>query len=155
MLVTSPEWLTPEEMAAWRGYVETVVPLAAAFEADLADHGLTLGDYELLAWLSEAEGHSMGLSVLADRLRLSPSGMTRRLDGLVQAGAVERQQSSEDKRVVFACLTKRGMELLVRAAPDHVASVRRHFIDLLSNDEVTQLGTAFAKVRQHLQDSGD
>jgi len=33
----APRWLTPAEMEAWRGYIDTVGPLAAALEADLAD----------------------------------------------------------------------------------------------------------------------
>lgn len=150
-VVTTPRWLSPDEMAAWRGYIETVVPLAAAFESDLADHGLTLGDYELLAWLSEAEEQSMRLSVLAARLRLSPSGMTRRLDGLEHEGAVRREQSSDDRRVTSAVLTEHGLEMLKRAVPDHVSSVREHFIDLLSETEIRTLGAVFEKVRSHLQ----
>jgi polyisoprenoid-binding protein YceI len=42
-------------MAAWRSYAETVVDLNAALEADLAPHGLTLGDYQVLVHLSEAD----------------------------------------------------------------------------------------------------
>ena len=79
-------WLTPAEMAAWRTYIETYGDLVAAIERDLAEHRLTLGDYQVLVYLSEADDLSMRMCDLADRLQLSPSGLTRRLDGLVSAG---------------------------------------------------------------------
>ena len=80
-------------MAAWRAYAETVVDLNAALEADLAPHGLTLGDYQVLVHLSEADDHAMRMCDLAAPLQLSPSGLTRRLDGLVRMGVVERRPS--------------------------------------------------------------
>ena len=60
----SSTWLTDREMAAWRSYIETYGDLSAALERDLAEHELTLGDYQVLVYLSEAEdedtddGHS-------------------------------------------------------------------------------------------------
>lgn len=144
-------WLSDAEMRAWRGYIESMVHLMGAFEDDLAEHGLTMGDYEVLAYLSEAPDQRMRMCDLADALRLTASGLTRRLDGLVRMGAVAREASSSDRRVMFATLTDAGRELLVRAAPDHLESVRRHFIDLLTPEQVEVVGDAFATVRQHLR----
>ncbi|MBI5090461.1 MAG: MarR family transcriptional regulator [Actinobacteria bacterium] len=143
----SGRWLDADEMAAWRNYVDTVGALNQALEADLQDFGLTIGDYEVLVRLSEAPERSMRMCDLASQLRLSPSGLTRRLDGLVQTGVVARRPSADDRRVMLAVLTDDGYALLERAAPHHVDSVRRHFIDLLTSDEVKACGSAFGKVR--------
>jgi DNA-binding MarR family transcriptional regulator len=143
-------WLDADEMAAWRNYVDCGGALAQALEADLQGFGLTMGDYEVLVFLSEAADHRLRMCDLAARLRLSPSGLTRRLDGLVKSGVVGRQPSEDDRRVMLAVLTDQGFELLKRAAPHHVASVRRHLIDVLSPTEVRAIGSAFAKVRQAL-----
>jgi len=148
----APRWLTAAEMEAWRGYIDTVGPLAAALEADLAAFGLTNGDYEVLAWLSDADDEQMRMCDLAERLRLSPSGLTRRLDGLVSGGLVERASSTADRRVMMAQLTRKGRRLIETTAPDHVESVRRHLIDLLTPDEIAALASAFTKVRAHLRD---
>ena len=51
---------------------------------------------------------------------------------------------------MLAVLTDGGYELLERAAPDHVASVRQHFIDRLTVAEVRAVGSAFGKVRTAL-----
>src|SRR5687768_2809779 len=114
-------------MAAWGAYISTHVDLQAHLGADLAPHGLTVGDYEVLVHLSESSERQMRMCDLARRLRLSPSGLTRRLDGLVRGGLVRREASEQDRRVMVATLTPKGMSVMTKAAPDHVASVRRYF----------------------------
>lgn len=147
---TAPRWLSPIEMEAWRNYVDSVYALQQALEDDVAPFGLTMGDYEVLVRLSERPQRQLRMCDLASELRLSPSGLTRRLDGLVRAGLVSREPSHDDRRVMLAVLTDAGYELLVQAAPHHVEGVRRHFIDLLDPDEVAALASAFGKVRDHL-----
>ncbi len=146
-----PRWLDDVEMAAWRGYIETVAALGAALDADLAPHGLAIGDYEVLVRLSDAPGHQLRMCDLAGKLRLSPSGLTRRLDGLVKGGLVQRDPSSDDRRVMLATLTERGLQTLTQAAPDHVESVRSRFLDQLSLTEIEVLAGAFNKLRASLE----
>ena len=122
-------WLTDREQLAWRNFIGTVPELTAAFEADLAPHGLTMGDYEVLVYLSEAEENRLRMCDLAGSLRLSPSGLTRRLDGMVHNGWVGRASCAGNRRVMWATLTPAGRKKMEAAAPDHVASVRRHFIE--------------------------
>jgi DNA-binding MarR family transcriptional regulator len=145
-----PKWLDPLEMEAWRTYVDCLNELQHTLEADIAPFGLTMGDYEVLVRLSDRPERRMRMCDLAGELRLSPSGLTRRLDGLVSTGLVSREASGDDRRVMLAVLTPAGFGLLERAAPFHVAGVRRHFIDLLTSDEVAAVGTAFGKIRAAL-----
>lgn len=137
-------------MKAWRSYVDTINDLQHVLEADVAPFGLTMGDYEVLARLSEPADRQMRMCDLANQLQLSPSGLTRRLDGLVKHGLVNRHPSASDRRVMLAVLTDDGLAVLERAAPSHVTGVRRHFIDLFSATEIRALGTAFTKVRAAL-----
>ena len=143
-------WLTAREMTAWRTYIETYGDLISAIERDLATHDLTLGDYQVFVYLSEAPDHSMRMCDLADLLQLSPSGLTRRLDGLVKAGLVTREASTDDRRVMLARLTPSGFAALEAAAPDHVASVRRHVFDHLDDDQVDALASIFQAIRAGL-----
>jgi DNA-binding MarR family transcriptional regulator len=140
-------------MAAWRAYAETVFDLNAALEADLAPHGLTLGDYQVLVYLSEAEQQSRRMCDLAALLQLSPSGLTRRLDGLVRTGLVERRPSDQDRRVMLAVLTDRGREHLEDVAPAHVESVRRHVIDRLDRRDIAAMARIFGAIRDGLHDA--
>ncbi len=146
-------WLTAREQQAWRNFISTIPELTAAFEADLAPHGLTMGDYQVLVYLSEAEDNRLRMCDLADALKLSPSGLTRRLDGMVRQGWVGRAACPGDRRVMYASLTAAGRKKIEAAAPDHVASVRRHFIAPLGTDGVRSVGECFAAVRSHLDQS--
>lgn len=146
----SVEWLRADEMAAWRSYVETYATLMAALEADLAPTGLNLGDYQVLVYLSESDDQAMRMCDLAQRLQLSPSGLTRRLDGLVDAGLVERRPSESDRRVMLAAITPRGRALLEEAAPIHVESVRRRMLDHVDASELAVLARVFGKIRDAL-----
>ncbi len=97
-------------------------------------HGLAGGDYAVLVTLSEAPDERLRMCDLAVALHLSPSGITRRLDGMVKQGLVAREPSTEDRRVMLAVLTPAGRAALEAAAPDHVDAVRRHFLDHLTPD---------------------
>ena len=143
-------WLTSREMEAWRNYVETYGHLIAAIERDLDRQSLTLGDYQVFVYLSEATDHSLRMCDLADRLHLSPSGVTRRLDGLVAAGFVTREASADDRRVMLAKLTDSGFAALENAAPEHVMSVRRHIFDRLDDDQVDAMASIFRTIHEGL-----
>jgi DNA-binding MarR family transcriptional regulator len=137
-------------MAAWRAYIEVQGDLINAIERDLATHGLTLGDYQVLVYLSEAEEQSMRMCDLAGILQLSPSGLTRRLDRLVAGGFVSRQSSPADRRVMMGSLTSTGRDLLERTAPHHVDSVRRRVFDHLDADQVTAMASIFTAITDGL-----
>jgi DNA-binding MarR family transcriptional regulator len=146
-----PRWLNGAEMKAWRGFVTTSPDLMNAIERDLGVFGLDTGDYQLLAMLSEAPDHKLKMCDLADTLRLSRSGLTRRMDGVVKAKYVVRIQDKNDRRVSFARLTPRGYGFLKKIAPLHLKDVRSRMIDLLNESEIKALGSAFAKINAHLR----
>lgn len=147
---TATKWLNDTEMRAWRGYVETIEEINIRLEAALASHQLTLGDYQVLVFLSEQEDRRMRMCDLATMLHLSPSGLTRRLDGLVKAGFVSREPNPRDRREMLAVLTPSGFRKLEHAAPDHVDSVRAYMLDHLSAKQVEQLGDIFAALKTGL-----
>ena len=149
--MASPKWLNDAEMKAWRGFVTTSPDLMNAIERDLGAFGLDAGDYQLLAMLSEAIDHRLKMCDLADTLRLSRSGLTRRMDGVVKAKYVERIQDKDDRRVSFAHLTAKGYEFLKKVAPLHLKDVRSRMIDLLNESDIKAIGSAFAKINAHLR----
>lgn len=140
-------------MKAWLGFVTNASDLLRSIERDLEPFGLDGGDYQLLAMLSAAPEHRMKMCELADILRLSRGGLTRRMEGVVQSRFVERVRDEADGRAAFAHLTPKGFAFLKKIAPHHVKSVRVQMIDLLSESEIKALGTAFAKIGQRLRGS--
>lgn len=145
-----PKWLDPEEMKAWRLYITTSVDLMRALEDDVRPFGLTMGDYQLLAMISEAPDRRLRMCDLADQLRLSRSGLTRRMDGVLSNAWVARVQDETDRRVAYAELTTKGWNLLRQVAPIHLKSVRRLMIDHLTRAEVKAIGSAFEKISRGL-----
>ena len=144
---TDVRWLDDDEMATWLLMVEVNTAIQAAIEEDLAPHGLTSGDYGVLARLSASPDHRLRMCDLAEVLHVSPSGLTRRLDGLVRDGFVAREPSADDRRVMLAVLTDDGYKKLQGVAPDHVATVSRQFIDHLSRTQLRNVGAALRAVQ--------
>jgi DNA-binding MarR family transcriptional regulator len=138
-------WLNEHELAVWQSLIRTTTGLLATLDNELqAAHGMSLGDYEVLVHLSAASDRSLRMTDLAESLHLSPSGITRRIDGLVRDGLVERHRCPTDRRGSYAVLTDAGMARLEEAAPTHVRGVRAHFIDRLTERQLTSLATALA-----------
>jgi DNA-binding MarR family transcriptional regulator len=105
----------------------------------VTDHGLTINDYEALLYLSHAENGALRRVDLAERLMLTPSGVTRLLDGLERDGWVRKGQCDSDARVTYAVLTDEGRERLESAARTHIAQIREIFEERFSADELETL----------------
>jgi DNA-binding MarR family transcriptional regulator len=134
-------------MRAWQALLDVSTGVLAALDGELQrEHGLSLGEYEVLVHLSDTPGHSLRMTDLAERLKLSPSGITRRVDGLVREGLVERVQCPSDRRGSNAVLTEKGVLRLNEAAPTHVRGVRAHFIDQLTERQLANLASALSAV---------
>jgi DNA-binding MarR family transcriptional regulator len=126
---------------AWVGLVRAHASTTRRFNAALvAEHGLTLNDHEVLLHLARAEGRRLRRVDLAKSVLLTPSGITRLLEGLEQAGWVERASCESDARVTYAQLTDAGLEKLREAGKTHVAGVEGFFRDRYSKKELEVLG---------------
>jgi DNA-binding MarR family transcriptional regulator len=105
----------------------------------LEEHGLTLNDYEALLRLSRAERGQLRRVDLSRELLLTPSGITRLLEGLERAGYVERKNCPSDARVAYAALTADGRRKLKEAGRSHVASIRELFGARFDDKELAAL----------------
>ena len=151
--VTNPKWLNSVEMKAWLGFVSTSSDLLNLISRDLEPFGIDGGDYQLLHMLSEAPDQKLKMCDLAERLRLSRSGLTRRMDGVVKAKYVSQVRDNQDGRVVFAHLTKKGFDFIKKIAPHHLESVRSRIIDLLSPTEIHAFASGFEKIAKNVKQS--
>lgn len=147
----SANWLTPAEESAWRKYIVASRRLYEALDEDLATHGLSLSDYEILVHLSDAKDRSLRMSDLAEKTILSRSRLSHRIKYMEGKGWVERQKCDSDKRGTWAVMTTKGWNAIVKAAPDHVASIRTRFIDQISKADQANIATVFEKVENVLR----
>lgn len=145
------QWLSPQEMAAWRAFLAASSDLGRVVDKDLDEFDLDGGDYQLLAMVSESPDQRIRMCDLADMLRLTRSGLTRRMDGVVKKKLISRVQSTEDGRVAYAQMTPKGMEVLKVVAPIHLQTVRRVIFDHLTPAEVKAMASGLGKVAQQLE----
>ncbi len=127
-------------MRAWRGHLRMSWLVAAAIERDLRQAGLSHPDYYVLVQLSESPERRMRMSDLAAGIQWSKSRLSHHLDRMELRGLVSREDCPNDARGAYACLTPAGLRAIQDAAPAHVASVRRHFIDALTPEQLESLG---------------
>jgi DNA-binding MarR family transcriptional regulator len=150
-----PQRTTPE-IVAWVGLLRAHATTTRRFNAELvAEHGLTLNDYEVLLHLSRADGKRLRRVDLAERVLLTPSGITRLLEGLEREGYVERASCESDARVTYAQLTGDGEAKLRSAATTHVAGIREFFRGRFSQDELEALGGLLERLPQEASDDLD
>jgi DNA-binding MarR family transcriptional regulator len=112
----------------------------------LTPRGLTFNDFEALLHLSKAFDSRLRRVDLVELLMLTPSGVTRLLDGLQDAGLVENVQCDDDARVTWARLTQDGIETVQCVGASHTKRLQSLFRDSLSEDEVAQLSDLLGKL---------
>jgi DNA-binding MarR family transcriptional regulator len=139
--------LDTRELRAWRGLLRVHAALSKALDAQLdAAHGLPLTSYEVLMYLSDAEGGRMRMHDLASSVLLSRSGLTRLVDRLERDGYLERCSCAHDARGAFAVLTPAGREKLAAARETHLAGVRELFLRHFSEEDLELLGDRWEHV---------
>jgi DNA-binding MarR family transcriptional regulator len=116
----------------------------------VADHDLTINDYEVLLRLARAEDRRMRRVDLAEQIVLTASGITRLLDGLERSGLVERGSCDSDRRVVYAVLTEAGLDKVRAASTSHVAQIDELFGERLGDQELETLGSLLERLGEKI-----
>lgn len=144
-------WLSQAEEEAWRDLQLMQAQLTAELNRCLlADSELTYSDYAVLVTLGRRADQRMRSNQLGRELGWEKSRVSHQVTRMQSRGLVTRQDCPTDRRGAFVALTEGGRTSLARAAPGHVAAVRRHFIDRLTSDQVTTLGQVARSVLDSL-----
>jgi DNA-binding MarR family transcriptional regulator len=132
---------------AWRSYLQSHASILRELDAELAaEHAMTTRDYEVLLYLAQAPDRRLPMSALASSTMLTRSGITRLVDGLVNARWIERVACASDARISYAQLTALGYEKLRDAGSTHIASIQRLFVEHFSNEELDQLASLLSRL---------
>ena len=143
----SSQVLSSQALSAWVAFLRGHAALTRALNAQLvADHGLTINDYEVLLRLSRAPDLRLKRVELAQSVLLTPSGITRLLDGLEAAGWVEKASCASDARVTYAVLTEAGDRKLRAAADSHLADIDRLFTGHFDEAELEVLSSLLSRI---------
>ncbi|AXI79499.1 MarR family winged helix-turn-helix transcriptional regulator [Peterkaempfera bronchialis] len=144
-------WLTAQEQRLWRAHLDVSRLLEYQLGRELQPHGLAMNDYEILVVLSEESKRRMRMTDLATATLQSKSRLSHQITRMEKSGLVVREGCPGDRRGLYAVLTDKGWEVLRKVAPEHVRSVRHHFIDRFDEDQIAALYEALAPVAEHLR----
>ena len=135
------------ELDSWVRFLRAHAAVTRRLNSDLvSEHGLTLNDYEVLLTLRHSPGRRLRRVDLSERLILTPSGITRLLEGLEREGFVARVACDVDRRVCYAQLTDEGVEKLRRAAVTHVHGIDQLFLTLFTARQRAQLASLLGRL---------
>lgn len=139
--------LKPTELRAWRAFLDAQATVLRRLEADLvAADGMTLAEFDVLIQLRLAPDHRLRMTDLSERVRLSPSGITRLVDRLAKTGLVKRGRCASDRRGTWAILTAAGRGRIDHVTPIHLRGVRDHFARRMSAVQMSNLAAALEGV---------
>ncbi len=134
-------------LSAWRAFLEAHARVSRRLDDELRDeHSLSLPEYDALLQLATSPDRRLRMNVLAERVLLSRSGVTRLIDRLVADGLVERTACTTDGRGAEAVLTPTGLDRLRDAAPTHLRGVQRYFLETVAPGDLAAIERSLGAV---------
>jgi len=147
-------WLSAGEERAWRALQFMQMRLEGALARQLAaDSGLSYPDYVVLVALTDRPDGRMRPFELAAVLGWEKSRLSHHVARMAGRGLVEKEACDADRRGAYVKVTTRGRRELEAAAPGHVDSVRRLFVDRLTARQLAALGEAAEAVLAAFDDA--
>jgi DNA-binding MarR family transcriptional regulator len=145
-------WLTAGEERAWRAFLQLQGQLTAELNRQLqTDSGLSLADYDVLVQLTDtAEGRLRPYELQA-LLHWEQSRLSHHLSRMRRRGLITRTGCAEDGRGAYVVLTAAGRAAIEAAAPGHVATVRRLFVDALTSEQLSTVEQASGTITELLR----
>jgi DNA-binding MarR family transcriptional regulator len=141
------EYLTDAEFRAWHGCLELINGALRALDESLAQaHGLSVKEFDVLITLFNAPAGRLRMTELAERVILSPAGVTHLVSRLERAGLVKRTVADDDRRSYFATLTPAGRRRLRQSRPTHNEVVRDHLTRRLTAGQLATLGSLMDRI---------
>lgn len=145
------EWLTDEQQRIWRNWLRLNRELTATLAREMASASdLSMADFAILVKLTDVPSGRVRISELADELGWERSRVSHQLKRMQGRELVERSECVEDGRGSFVGITATGRDAIAQAAPPHVETVRRLFIDHLDEGELVELGRLTDKLLRAL-----
>jgi DNA-binding MarR family transcriptional regulator len=144
-------WLTPGQLRSWIQLEAVAELLPPVLDSQLQrDAQLTHFEYLVLAKLSESPERVLRMTALAATTNSTLPRLSHVVSRLEARGFVERVPCPGDRRATNAHLTESGWAKVVQTAPGHVGTVREHVIDLLTPEQLDQLGEIMGVLLQKL-----
>lgn len=144
--IGAPAFLRDDEVAAWHGLLQTSGRVLRELDQRLRrEHGITVGEFDVLITLFNAPDERLRMAELAQRVALSPAGLTHMVARLERERLVRRATDQEDRRGSFTVLTAKGLARLNAARPAHNAVIRELFLNRITADDRRRLAAIWGR----------
>ncbi len=148
-------WLSPSEERAWRALQFMQMRLTAALARQLAtESALSYQDYLVLVTLTDRPDGRMRLFELGHQLGWEQSRLSHQVTRMADRDLVTKERCESDRRGSFVVLTDEGRASIEQAAPGHADAVRRLFVDVLTAEQLADIGGAAEAVLERLDAGG-
>jgi DNA-binding MarR family transcriptional regulator len=98
-----------------------------------------------IMFLLERDG-KLSVSEIGEKLQIARPQLTHYLDKLVQLKMVERQDGTDDRRIIFILLTDRGKNILKKQTL-HLKKAFIETLDSLTDNELVDISNSLSKLR--------
>ena len=95
--------------------------LANAFNNDLSEHALTIGQWTLLALLWDRDHQSQ--KEIQEELLKDKASVTSLVSYLIKNGFISKKQNSSDKRSFIVSLTQKGKDVQAKTVPIAIQNI--------------------------------
>lgn len=151
-----PEYLRPDEFAAWQGILVAATRVLRALDDGLrAEHGISVAEFDVLITLANAPDRRLRMSELARSVALSPAGLTHLVTRLERERLVAREVDAGDRRGFHTVLTDAGEDRLDRSRPLHNRTIRELLLDRMTANDRRQLAAIWKRVEAAAPDTHD
>ena len=144
-------WLNEREERAWRALQFMQMRLEAEIVRQLAmGSGLSYPDYLVLVALTDHPDGRLRLFELGRVLGWEKSRVSHQVARMAERGLVKKEKCDSDRRGAYVAVTRKGRNEIGAAAPGHVATVRRLFVDVLTPEQLDVIADAAKAVLTQL-----
>jgi DNA-binding MarR family transcriptional regulator len=144
----APEFLGDDEVAAWHGLLQTSGRVLRELDQRLQrEHGISVGEFDVLITLFNAPDWRLRMAELAQRVSLSPAGLTHLVARLERERLVARATDPEDRRGAYTVLTTKGLNRLNAARPVHNEVIRHLFLSRITADDRRRLAAIWMRAQ--------
>ncbi|GGN62209.1 MarR family transcriptional regulator [Streptomyces albiflavescens] len=152
--MTAFDALSERERRAWYGFLGMQEDLRRHLNRQLLrDSGLSLADFSVLSGLSNQPDGSLRIFELRELLRWEKTRLTHQISRMISRGLLERRPCAEDNRGSHVTLTEEGRAVIDKAAPLHIADVRRTFLDAVSPRQLDTLAALSEAVLESIEEN--
>ncbi|WP_448851154.1 MarR family winged helix-turn-helix transcriptional regulator [Corynebacterium sp. 335C] len=140
-------WLSDDEQQLWRVVIAAFRGVERAIDHRLQEvAGISSADFAVLVVLSEAPEGRIRMRELCRHLAWDRSRVSHQITRMGKRSLVEKCKCEGDNRGINVALTDKGLDVVRKAAPDHVESVRHMVFDQMGPIDLERSVAMFERI---------